>query len=166
VFGAGPVPDGFTGRLEKTERVLASAELADGAGVVLLTQLGLWLPEGRRVGWHLVSKATWGSGVLVMVEAREDGELCGADRLTDLPPVRLALAVPGRVPELVHQRVTSSIKARERIELPSGGAWVLQRSVPGRDGLIVQVRPDSGTDDAALRTALPDAIRTLRENTT
>ena len=43
-------------------------ELA-GGGHLVLTQLGLWVPEGaeaRRIGWHLVSKATWKSGALAV----------------------------------------------------------------------------------------------------
>ena len=38
------------------------------AGPLLVTSLGLWLPEpdgtARRVGWHLISKASWQAGML------------------------------------------------------------------------------------------------------
>jgi hypothetical protein len=57
-FAAVPEPPaGFIGALEPAERVVTTGELA-GGGHLVLTQLGMWVPEGaeaRRVGWHLVS---------------------------------------------------------------------------------------------------------------
>jgi hypothetical protein len=150
-------PESFTGTLEPDERVLGSALLAGQGGAVVVTQLGLWLPEGRRIGWHLLSKATWGGGLLVLTEAAEDGTLGAATVLVDQQPRRLALGEPGRVPELVHQRVTGAIRTRDRIDVPGGGAWLLRRAVPGRDGLVLQVRPDAGTDRDILRAALASA---------
>ena len=73
LFGGDGLPDGFGGRLEPEERVLATATTADGAHVVV-TSWGIWFPEGdgvRRLGWHLVSKATWKNGALAVVEATE-----------------------------------------------------------------------------------------------
>ena len=65
---AGPeLPAGFTGTLEPDERIVTMGELA-GGGHLVLTQLGLWVPEGaqaRRIGWHLVSKAVWDRSALV-----------------------------------------------------------------------------------------------------
>jgi hypothetical protein len=55
------------------------------------------------------------------------------------------------VPEMVHARVEGSIKSRHHRTLPGGGAWFVQRKVPGRDGVLLQVRADAGTDEAALR---------------
>lgn len=163
LFGLETPPEGFAGTLGPDERVLASATLAQDGGVVVLTQLGVWLPEGRRIGWHLVSKAGWSNGTLSLVEADEAGILDGAVLLADRPETRLVLAEPGRVPELVHRRVTGSIRARERVELPVGGAWVLRRAVPGEDGSALQVRPDPGTDVEVLRAVLPTVAATLRE---
>jgi len=57
------------------------------------------------------------------------------------------------VPEVVHARVTGSIKSRHHRDLPGGGAWVVQRSMAGRDGIVLQVRADPGTD--------PDVVRSL-----
>lgn len=152
------VPEGFTGALATSERVLA-----DGAGprgsVVLATDRGLWLPpaasgEGaRRVPWHLVTKATWAGGALEVLEAEELEELPGGVvLLADLAPRRVPLVEPGRLPEIVHRRVTLPIKDSQHHELPGGGAWFVQRRVPGV-GVVVHVRPDPGTD--------PDAVRTL-----
>jgi hypothetical protein len=136
-----------------------------GGEVVLVTPLGIWLPENRRLGWHLVSKASWAAGVLTLVEADEQGTLGDAVLLVDRPPRPLALAEPGSIPEIVHLRVTGSIKARHRVEVPGGGAWLLSRAVPGRDGVVLQVRPDPGTDIETLRGALPDAVGALKEDT-
>ncbi|MBW4721752.1 hypothetical protein [Saccharothrix obliqua] len=146
LFGSG-APAGFTGALEADERVLASA--ATGDGFLVATSLGLWLPGPRRVGWHLLSKAVWRGGALTVVEAEEDGVAGEAVVLRDLPPVRYPLATPGKVPEVVHARVTASIRVRHRHEEP--GAWFLQRKVPGRDGVVLQVRPDAGVDVARVR---------------
>ena len=83
--------------------------------------------------------------------------------LRDLPPRRLALTQPGAVPEVVHKRVTGSIRFRHHRELPGGGAWFVQRSVPGRDGLQLQVRADPGTDTAAVRRVATEVAGKLRE---
>jgi hypothetical protein len=62
---------------------------------------------------------------------------------------------------VVHERVTGSIKSRHHRDLPGGGAWFVQRKVAGRDGILLQVRPDPGTDDAALRQVITVVARTL-----
>ena len=59
LFGNG-APDGFTGELEPDETVIAHAPVREGHLVV--TSLGLWVPGPRRIGWHLISKVTWGNG--------------------------------------------------------------------------------------------------------
>ncbi len=160
LLGRDELPPGFDARLDADERVLAHAELS-GGGHVVATSLGLWLPGPRRLGWHLVSKATWGNGALVLIEAREVDDLGGAVLLADLPPVRLRLAEPGGVPEAVHERVSTSIKSRHHRELPGGGAWFVQRKVAGRDGVVLQVRPDPGTDEAAAASVARESARKL-----
>ena len=134
--------------------MLAAASTVDG-GPLVVTSLGLWLPEpdggARRVGWHLISKATWQSGTLTVTEAAEVDVVEGAVLIADRPPRRLRLADPGRVPETVQARVEASIRSRHHRTLPGGGAWFVQRKVPGQDGIVLQVRPDPGTDDAAVR---------------
>lgn len=149
LFGSG-APEGFTGSLDADEHVLASA--AVGSGWLVATSHGLWLPETpepRRVGWHLVSKATWSGNALAVVEAVEDGTAGEAVVLRDLPARRFPLESPGRVPQVVHERVTGSIKSREHNA--TVGAWFVQRKVAGRDGVVLQVRPDPGTDVERVR---------------
>jgi hypothetical protein len=163
LLGRDELPAGFTGKLDADERVLASAPLA-GGGHIVVTSRGLWLPaaEGwRRLGWHLVSKASWKSGTLTLVEAQEREDLGGMLLLADLPPQRLRLTDPGRVPETVHVRVEDSIRSRHHRDLPGGGAWFVQRKVAGRDGTVLQVRPDPGTDEAVVRQVAGDVAKSL-----
>jgi hypothetical protein len=143
-------PEGFTGVLDDDERVLADSRTRHGQ-VVLATDRGLWVDD-QRVPWHLVSKATWASGTLEVIEATEAEHLDGGVvLLADAAPRRLALPEPGQVPAIVHRRVTGVIHSRQHHDLPSGGAWFVQRRTA--DGVVLHVRPDPGTD--------PDEIRTL-----
>jgi hypothetical protein len=163
LLGGEDLPADVARRLAADEHVVAVAALGDDERLVV-TSHGLWLPgeEGARlVGWHLVSKAAWNSGVLTVVEAAETETIGGAVLLTDLPPRRLRLVEPGRVPEAVHVRVEGSIRSRHHRDLPGGGAWFVQRKVPGRDGIVLQVRPDPGTDVAMVRQVVTDVERTL-----
>jgi hypothetical protein len=167
LFGGG-VPDGFTGSLDPDEHIVASSALR-GGGFLFASSLGLWVPEEdgpRRVGWHLVSKVTWGNGVLELVEARETGTAGDAVLLADQRPVRFALEHAGKLPDVVHARVNGSIRSRHRRELPGGGAWFVQRKVPGRDGIVLQVKADPGTNEDAVQrvaTEVADRIRQTLE---
>jgi hypothetical protein len=160
---AGELPTGFAGTLERGERVVAVADLA-GGGHLVLTQLGVWVPEGtvaRRVGWHLISKAVWDRSALLLTEAVTTGTAGQAVLLSDLPPRRFTLTEPGRVPEEVRDRVTKSIRTSNHVELAGGGAWFVQRRVPGRDGFVLQVRADPGTSPAAVQQAAGDVAARL-----
>jgi hypothetical protein len=142
-------PEGFTGTLEPDERVLADSRTRRGE-VVLATDRGLWIDE-HRVPWHLVSKATWASGALEVVEATEAEHLDGGVvLLADAGPRTLPLPEPGRIPETVHRRVTDVIASRQHHDVPSGGAWFVQRRTPS--GVVLHVRPDPGTDQDEIRT--------------
>jgi len=159
LFGGG-LPEGFPGTLDEHENALAAAEVS-GGGHVVVTELGLWLPEGRRVGWHLISKATWAGDVLTVIEAGELGSAGRAVLLADREPVRLALVRPGKVPLMVRQRVDGSIRSRHRQELSGGGVWFVQRKVPGRDGVVLQARPDPGVDPALVAAIAREAAEKL-----
>ncbi|MBA2310278.1 MAG: hypothetical protein H0W01_13545 [Pseudonocardiales bacterium] len=154
------LPAGFTGKLDPDERVLASAEASGGEHVVV-TSSGIWLPEGGRLDWHLISKATWAGGVLTVVAAVEHGTAGDAVLLADQRPRRLTLVNPRRVPEIVHERVTGSIRSRHYRDLPGGGAWFVQRKVPGRDGVVLQVRADPGTDEATVQRLAAEVARRM-----
>jgi hypothetical protein len=151
------LPDGFAGRLDENESVAASG--TSGGELVVATSLGLWLPGEERIGWHLISKATWDGTALTVVAAVESGSAGAAVLLTDQPPRRYPLEQPGKLPQAVQRRVTQSVVDRHRHELPGGGAWFVRRRVPGQDGTILQVRADAGVDAAAL-TALAAKVAT------
>ena len=85
----------------------------------------------------------------------------GAVLLADRPPRRFRLVDPGKLPEAVHARVEGSIRSRHHRDLPGGGAWFVQRKVPGRDGTVLQVRPDPGTDPAVVAQLAADVVRSL-----
>jgi len=152
------LPEGVV--LEPEEHVVAVAEVA-GGGQVVATSRGLWLPEAQRLRWHLISKATWEGGALAVTPAREVETVEGAVLIADDPPRRIRLAAPGRLPEAVHKRVTGSIKTRHHRDLPGGGAWFVQRTVAGRDGVVLQVRADPGTDPDVVRQVARDVARRL-----
>ncbi|MGW0890367.1 hypothetical protein [Saccharopolyspora sp. NPDC002578] len=158
--GTAELPVDFAGELTGDERVLAVARSAEGP--LVATHLGLWLPSGRRLGWHLVSKATWNDGALTLIESAESGPAGEAVLLRDLPPQRVALTEPGRLPEVVHERVTGSIRSTQHREFPAGGARFVQRKVPGRNGLVLQVRADPGTDEDALAPVAAEVAQRLR----
>jgi hypothetical protein len=161
----GGVPDGFTGSLEPDENVVASAVLR-GSGFLFATSLGLWVPSEdgpRRVGWHMISKVTWGNGALELIEAHETGTAGEAVLLADQRPARFVLERAGKLPDVVHVRVNGSIRSRHRRELPGGGAWFVQRKVPGRDGIVLQVRPDPGTDPEAVRRVATEVASLIQQ---
>ncbi|TDV54168.1 hypothetical protein [Actinophytocola oryzae] len=158
-------PPGFTGTLDADESVVVAAECRTG-GYLVATSLGLWVPSDdgpRRIGWHLVSKATWRGGELVVTEAEEIGEAGGAVLISDRRPQRYGLDSPGKLPHTVQQRVTGSIRSRHHRDLPGGGAWFVQRKVPGRDGIVLQVRADPGTDQDSVRTLAAEVAAKIRE---
>jgi hypothetical protein len=161
-------PPGFTGTLEAHESVASVAELRTG-GHLVATSLGLWVPAdqgARRIGWHLLSKVTWSDGELVVIEADEVGTVGEAGEavlLADRAPRRYALVDPGKLPQAVHRRVTGSIRSRHHRDLPGGGAWFVQRKVPGRDGIVLQVRADPGTDGDSVRVLAAEVAAKIRE---
>lgn len=150
LFGRDPVPDAVAENLEPSEAVVATATVSDG-GMLVVTSWGMWPPSGARIGWHEIGKAAWDGTSLVVTPTVAEQIAPGTELLADARPHRFRPVAPGKLPQAVQDRVTQSIKTRNRRELPGGGAWVLQRKVPGRDGLVVQIRPDPGTDPAAAR---------------
>ncbi|HWD05926.1 MAG TPA: hypothetical protein VG674_26120 [Amycolatopsis sp.] len=162
LFGRG-LPDDFPGELDRGEDVIAVAAV-EGGGHLVVTGLGLWIPAdggARRVGWHLVGKASWSEGEFVLTESAETGHFGDVVVLTDRAPVRFRLPDPGKVPHQVRLRVDGSVRSRHRQELGSGGAWFVQRKLPGRDGVVIQVRPDPGTDPALVEAIAGDVARKL-----
>jgi hypothetical protein len=148
--GTAALPPDFAAILDPREAVLAVGRAQQGP--LVATNLGLWVPDpARRIGWHLVSKATWENGVLGIIESEERDRAGDAVLLRDLPAHRFRLRQRGQLPEVVHARVTGSIRSSDYRELPGGGARFVQRKVPGEDGITLQARVDEGTEDGPLR---------------
>lgn len=156
-------PAGLEGVIPAGEEVLATAT-TDAGGRLAVTHLGLWVPDelgARRISWHLISKAVWSDGALTVTEADEVAPAGDAVLLADRTPVRWPLAHPGKVPQFVRRRVDGSIRGRHRKELADGGTWFVLRKVPGRDGVVLQVRPDGGTDPEAAAAIAREAAQEI-----
>ena len=138
--------------LERSERVLAWARTAEDASlVVVVTNLGLWLPGRSRLGWHQIHKATWSGSRLTVIPSTPVGEGVGADGsaytvTVDDAPVQVNLTDPDKVPFTVRQRVTNSVAYTGHYPMPAGGVRVVARRVAGVDGAAWHVRYDDGTD--------------------
>ncbi len=152
MFGRRKLPGKLRPALEKAERVIAWARVADGPNqVVVVTTLGLWLPGRGRLGWHQIHKATWSGSRLtvipsVPVTAAEPSTAPAYTVMADDTPVTLQLADPGDVPHEVRQRVTRSVAYTAHHPFDVGGVRVVGRRVAGVDGLQWHVRYDEGTD--------------------
>ena len=144
--------------LHHRERLLAVARLADGSWVAA-TPRALVLP-GRRVDWSTVAHAEWSderSQLRVDQLPTADGEA-----ETHL----LVLDEPGRLPEVVRDRVTSSIVASRHTSVEGkAGVRVVARRVPGEDELQWQVVVDAGLDpaDPRVQAVSAAAVSALRD---
>jgi hypothetical protein len=138
------VPAGLKPPLAADERVVAWAAIADDQALVA-TNHGLWLPDGKRLGWHEIHKAAW-SGRELRITPAEVAQVRGAYAvLVDGPVVSFLLLEPGELPDQVRTRVTRSVGYTTHHPMPAGGVRVVGRRVAGRNGLSWAVRYDSGT---------------------
>ena len=138
----------------RDEHVLALAPLVAG-GTAVVTRFGVYLladgaPEPERIPWHLVSKARLDAGTLSLTIADEVGELpSGAVVLRDRNPIEVRPERKNKLTDVVHPRVRGSVIASQRLAGASAVGWVALRSVAGRDGYIVQFRPDAAAAGSA-----------------
>ncbi|MFU8850144.1 hypothetical protein ACNAW0_04025 [Micromonospora sp. SL1-18] len=137
------------------ERVLAwaAAGNGEGDGVVVASNLGLWLPgRGQRIGWHDILKAVWSGRELSVTPADRVAERDGYLVVADRPAETYLLLDPGDLPHQVRTRVTRSVAYTAHHPVPGGAGRVAARRVPGVDGLTWTVRYDPGTpvDDEAV----------------
>ncbi len=138
-------------RLPPGERRTAWAVASSGEPVVATDQ-ALLLPEGRRLEWARIERASWRPPQLTVVEVAPV-EDTGAHHV-------LALDDEGDLPAVVRTSVTGSVawSAHERLA-PRGGVRVVGRRVPGRDALGWQLVYDAGTDlDDPLVRAQAEAL--------
>ncbi|GAA3813864.1 hypothetical protein GCM10022226_38290 [Sphaerisporangium flaviroseum] len=139
--------------LEPGERVLVHARTPDG-GYVMATERALRLPGEEPLPWHRIDRALWDDEGLRVVA-------------TDGTEWRMALPDPGRLPEAVRERVTSSILANQYVRLGDlGGVRLVARRVPGQDAAEWDLVFDRGLDsaDPGVRAAAEQALEELRRN--
>jgi len=144
--------------LAKGERTLASARAADGSWAVG-TDRALHLADGLELGWHQVDSARWvGDDSVLEVVTLPEG-------MTPPQTYRIELPDPGQLPELVRERVTSSIVVSERVVLAGGaGARIIARRVPGGEGVRWSVIYEEGVSrsDPRLQAATREAVARLQ----
>ena len=138
------LPAGQRPALGSEERVVAWASI-DADQALVATNQGLWLPEGRRLGWHEIHKAAWSGRELLITPAEVAEERPAYAVLVDGPVVGYLLLEPGELPDQVRSRVTRSVAYTSHHPMTVGGVRVVGRRVPGQNGLSWSVRYDSGT---------------------
>lgn len=140
------------------ERRIAWALTLDG-GPVVATDRAVVLPDGTRLEWARVEKATWQPPRLTLLETAEV-EATG-------PRHVLALDEPGDLPATVRTRVTGSVawSVHERLS-PAGGVRVVGRRVPDQELLQWQLVYDAGTDrdDPLVRAQAEALLEGARRN--
>jgi hypothetical protein len=148
--------------LRPDEHVLASAQ--DAAGMwFAATRYGVWkvpaVGDPKLFSWASISKARWQPPILQLIIADVVGELAGADLIVDRVPVNIEIAHGGKLTDVIHNRTRAGIISSTHHDLPDGGGWVVVRRVPGKDGVSVQVRLDSGTDPGAAHEGLAGVVQ-------
>ncbi|BCJ51490.1 hypothetical protein Asp14428_29650 [Actinoplanes sp. NBRC 14428] len=139
------LPAGRRPPLESEERVLAWAATGD-EGVLVATNRGLWLPDGRRLGWHEIHRAAWSGRELRITPAEQAQQRDGYTVLVDAPVIGFLVLEPGELPDHVRTRVSRSVAYTSHHPLPpNGGVRVVGRRVSGVDGLTWSVRYDAKT---------------------
>lgn len=144
--------------LPRGERLLAWAAAADGT-VVGGTRDALYVPE--RLAWEQVEAADWESESN-QLRVSEVGEW-GRPR----PERRFTIEEPGRLLELVRERVTASVLLQRHVPIQGRrGVRVIARRAPGGVGEIGWVYEfDEGidTDDPLVRLAAAQALAAARD---
>ncbi|MDS1271225.1 hypothetical protein RIF23_13055 [Lipingzhangella sp. LS1_29] len=153
LFGSA-VPSNVRARLSlaRGERALAYATAPDGHLVV--TNHRLHLPQGRSVPWEMIDWANWTEDGLSFLEVGS-----GTQHVT--------VREPGRVPEVVQERVTATITVNQHVPLTGDGRGVrlVARRSPATDEIVWHARFDEGLDsqDAEINHRAGLALAKLRE---
>lgn len=131
------------------ERVLAWATCAEGT--VVATRDALLLPGSSRLPWPRIEHATWADAVLTVTTV--DGET-----------IRLTLDDPGDVPEVVRERVTSTVVGETHVRLrgKAGVLLVARRTETGEVAWSLRWDPGLDSRDPALARAAADALAATR----
>ncbi|WP_240971781.1 MULTISPECIES: hypothetical protein [unclassified Microbispora] len=139
--------------LERGERPVSHA-VTPGGGHIVATTLALHMPDGPRLPWHLMDRAVWDEeGVTVT--------------MTDGAVHRALLTEPGRLPETIRERVTSTIVASRHVTIDGrGGVRLVARRIPGYDTPRWEFIFDPGldSDDPGLRAHAEQALEEVRRS--
>ncbi len=146
------------------ERVLASATASDGT-VLAGTRDAFYVVrdgETRRVAWEQVEAAGWDRDT-------DTFRLSEVGTWGEQRPVHTAtLDEPGRLLELVHERVTASVVLQRHVAVTGRrGLRVIARRAPAGTGTIQWVYEyDEGIDpeDPAVRAVARSALETMRRD--
>lgn len=145
--------------VEPGERLLAWAEAGDGR-VVGGTRDALYLPDGVRLPWEEVEAADWDREESVLTVS-EVGTW-GRPRHT----ARLGIEEPGRLLELVRERVTASVVLQRHVPVDgTRGVRVIARRAPRGDRPLAWLYEyDEGVDpdDPLVRAAAEAALAAAR----
>ncbi|MFC6084878.1 hypothetical protein [Sphaerisporangium aureirubrum] len=150
-WGSRSLPADAAVTLEPGERVLVHAPTGTG-GLVVVTDRALHLPDSTPLPWHHIDRAHWDQEGLTVTT-------------TDGTTHRVLVPTPGRVPEAVRERVTSSILVSRHIRLTDqGGVRLVARRVPQKDTAEWDLHFDPGLNptDPGLRAAADQALESLR----
>ena len=146
------------------ERVLASATTAEGTVLAGTRDAFYVVTDGdtRRVPWEQVEAAGWDRDT-------DTFRLSEVGSWGEQRPVHTAtLNEPGRLLELVHERVTASVVLQRHVSLGGRrGLRVIARRAPsGAGGVQWVYEYDEGVDpdDPAVRAAARDALELARRD--
>ncbi|MFD0774140.1 hypothetical protein ACFQZ2_09410 [Streptomonospora algeriensis] len=128
--------------LQRGERVLAVS--GGGADALVGTDRALHLPDGHAVPWEHIDRARWTEEGLTFTE---EGHGRREFRIED----------PGRLAEVVYERVTATIVVSRHVPLEGGedaeGFRLVARRAPGGSEVSWQVHVDEGVDPQDPRVA-------------
>ena len=142
--------------------MLAAATAGDGTYAGATERALLLAGPGEaphRIPWERVAAATWADDVLEAVELLADGRPAAH---------RLHLLEPGRLPEVVRERVQASIVVSVHVPLTgSAGVRISARRRPGSSDVSWMVLLDRGLDpaDPLLQARTREALDELRSQT-
>ncbi|TMR11981.1 hypothetical protein ETD86_34110 [Nonomuraea turkmeniaca] len=138
---------------EPGERVLTFATGQSG-GYLVATNLALYLPDGTRVPYETIDKASWSEEGLSII-TMDGGSY--AERMDE----------PRMLPETIRERVNSTIVVNKHVKLPGrGGVRLVARRRPGGEVLGWTLVFDEGLDpeDPGLRAQAEQALEGVRRS--
>lgn len=129
-FFGEPLPEQVRrAEVSRGEKVLAGA-VGDGGEVLVGTRDALYL-DGHRIAWETVEKADWSqeAGTLTVTEVGTWGEV--------RPHHVISFDEPGRLLELVRERVTASVVLQRHVPIHGArGVFVIARRAPRGDSPV------------------------------